>query len=57
MSGGAAMIELDGVAKTFVMHVPGAAPPILENVAFSVRAGECAVLDGPRAPARPQSCA
>jgi alpha-D-ribose 1-methylphosphonate 5-triphosphate synthase subunit PhnL len=46
-SGGATMIELDGVAKTFVMHLSGATLPILRDVSFRVRAGECAVLGGP----------
>jgi alpha-D-ribose 1-methylphosphonate 5-triphosphate synthase subunit PhnL len=48
MSGaGAAMIRLEGVAKTFVMHLSGATLPVLRDVSFEVRAGECAVLDGP----------
>ena len=43
-----AMIRLDGVAKTFVMHLRGGATlPVLRGVKFEVRAGECAVLDGP----------
>jgi alpha-D-ribose 1-methylphosphonate 5-triphosphate synthase subunit PhnL len=41
------MIKLDAVAKTFVMHLSGATLPILREVSFEVRAGECAVLDGP----------
>jgi alpha-D-ribose 1-methylphosphonate 5-triphosphate synthase subunit PhnL len=41
------MLHLDGVAKTFVMHLSGATLPILRDVSFEVRAGECAVLDGP----------
>src|SRR5262245_66071750 len=41
------MLHLDGVAKTFVMHLSGATLPVLKDVAFEVRAGECAVLDGP----------
>jgi alpha-D-ribose 1-methylphosphonate 5-triphosphate synthase subunit PhnL len=41
------MMKLDGVTKTFVMHLSGGARlPILANVAFEVRAGECVVLDG-----------
>lgn len=41
------MLRLEGVAKTFVMHLSGGVMlPILRNVAFDVRAGECAVLDG-----------
>jgi alpha-D-ribose 1-methylphosphonate 5-triphosphate synthase subunit PhnL len=41
------MMRLEGVAKTFVMHLSGAVLPILRDVSFEVRAGECAVLDGP----------
>jgi alpha-D-ribose 1-methylphosphonate 5-triphosphate synthase subunit PhnL len=41
------MLHLDGVAKTFVMHLSGATLAILRDVTFQVRAGECAVLDGP----------
>jgi alpha-D-ribose 1-methylphosphonate 5-triphosphate synthase subunit PhnL len=41
------MVKLEGVAKTFVIHLSGGANlPILDNVAFEVRAGECVVLDG-----------
>ena len=41
------MMRLDGVGKTFVMHLSGGAKlPILSNVAFEVKAGECVVLDG-----------
>jgi alpha-D-ribose 1-methylphosphonate 5-triphosphate synthase subunit PhnL len=42
-----AMLRLDGVSKTFVMHLSGAFLPILRDVSFEVRAGECAALDGP----------
>ncbi|MDX2204294.1 MAG: phosphonate C-P lyase system protein PhnL [Hyphomicrobiaceae bacterium] len=42
------MIKVDGVAKTFVMHLRGGATlPVVRNVAFTVRAGECVVLSGP----------
>src|SRR5262245_35342046 len=42
------MMRLDGVGKTFVMHLSGGAKlPILNGVGFEVRAGECVVLDGP----------
>lgn len=41
------MMRLEDVAKTFVMHLADATLPVLRNVAFEVRAGECAVLDGP----------
>jgi alpha-D-ribose 1-methylphosphonate 5-triphosphate synthase subunit PhnL len=41
------MVRLDGVGKTFVMHLSGGARlPVLSDVAFEVRAGECVVLDG-----------
>lgn len=41
------MMRLEGVAKTFVMHLSGGARlPILKDVAFDVHAGECVVLDG-----------
>jgi alpha-D-ribose 1-methylphosphonate 5-triphosphate synthase subunit PhnL len=41
------MMRLEGVGKTFVMHLSGGARlPILSKVAFEVRAGECVVLDG-----------
>lgn len=43
-----AMVRLEGVAKTFVMHLRGGATlPVVRNVSFEVHAGECAVLDGP----------
>jgi alpha-D-ribose 1-methylphosphonate 5-triphosphate synthase subunit PhnL len=42
------MLRLDGVGKTFVMHLSGGAKlPILRDVAFEVGAGECVALDGP----------
>ncbi len=42
------MIVLDGVAKSFVMHLRGgAALPVVRNVTFTVRAGECVALSGP----------
>src|SRR5262245_8284248 len=43
---GALMMRLEDVAKTFVMHLAGATLPVLKNVTFDVRAGECVVLDG-----------
>jgi alpha-D-ribose 1-methylphosphonate 5-triphosphate synthase subunit PhnL len=43
---GAVMVRLQDVAKTFVMHLAGTTLPVLRNVTFDVRAGECAVLDG-----------
>jgi alpha-D-ribose 1-methylphosphonate 5-triphosphate synthase subunit PhnL len=45
---GKTMVKLEGVAKTFVMHLRGGATlPVLRGVAFEARAGECTVLDGP----------
>ena len=42
------MIRLDAVTKTFVMHLRGGARlPVVSNVAFAVRGGECVVLGGP----------
>ncbi|MET0169684.1 MAG: phosphonate C-P lyase system protein PhnL [Aliihoeflea sp.] len=36
------------VAKTFTMHMRGGIQlPVVENVSFSLKAGECAVLGGP----------
>jgi alpha-D-ribose 1-methylphosphonate 5-triphosphate synthase subunit PhnL len=46
-SDSAVMMRLQDVAKTFVMHLADATLPVLRNVTFDVRAGECAVLDGP----------
>jgi alpha-D-ribose 1-methylphosphonate 5-triphosphate synthase subunit PhnL len=44
----AAMIELDGVGKTFVMHLRGGAVlPVFEGVSFAAAPGECVVLGGP----------
>jgi alpha-D-ribose 1-methylphosphonate 5-triphosphate synthase subunit PhnL len=41
-------LELDGVSKTFVMHLQGGKTlPIVAGVALQVRAGECVVLGGP----------
>ena len=42
-----AMIKLEGVAKTFVMHLRGTILPVVRQVSFEVHAGECVVLDGP----------
>lgn len=45
---GPEMLVVEGVAKTFVMHLREAARiPVVRNVAFQVRAGECVVLSGP----------
>lgn len=41
-------LEVTGVAKTFVMHLQdGIKLPVVNNVSFSLKAGECAVLGGP----------
>lgn len=43
-----AMIRLGGVAKTFLMHLQGGTRiPVVHDVSFEVRAGECVVLSGP----------
>ena len=42
------VLELTAVSKTFEMHLQGGIRlPVVSSVAFSVRAGECAVLAGP----------
>ena len=47
-SSGPNRILLDGVAKTFVIHLRGGARlPIVRGVSFSVRSGECVALSGP----------
>jgi len=47
-SAGSDPIRLDGVAKTFVMHLRGGARlPVVCGVSFSVRSGECVALSGP----------
>ena len=41
-------LELNGVAKSFTMHLQGGVKlSVVSNVTFSVRAGECVVLAGP----------
>ena len=43
-----AMISLDGVSKTFVMHLQGSKLlPVVANVQLQVASGECVVLGGP----------
>ncbi|MBB3949099.1 phosphonate C-P lyase system protein PhnL [Aureimonas jatrophae] len=45
---GEALLSVDGVAKSFTMHLRGGLRlPVVRNVAFSLRAGECVVLGGP----------
>jgi len=47
-SSGPDRILLDGVAKTFVVHLRGGARlPVVRGVSFSVQGGECVVLSGP----------
>lgn len=42
------MLRLDGVAKTFIMHLQGGARlGVVEGVGFTVGRGECVVLGGP----------
>jgi alpha-D-ribose 1-methylphosphonate 5-triphosphate synthase subunit PhnL len=42
-----AMIEVEAVTKSFVMHLRGGAVlPVVIGVSFAVRAGECVVLGG-----------
>ena len=41
-------VEIDGVSKTFVMHLQGGKQlPVVGNVSLDVSAGECVVLGGP----------
>jgi alpha-D-ribose 1-methylphosphonate 5-triphosphate synthase subunit PhnL len=44
---GIPMLRIEGVAKTFVMHLSDVTLPVLQGVAFQLSMGECAVLDGP----------
>lgn len=45
---GRRMIEVAGLAKTFVLHAQGGVRlPVLHEVSFGVDAGECVVLTGP----------
>jgi alpha-D-ribose 1-methylphosphonate 5-triphosphate synthase subunit PhnL len=42
------LLELRGVAKRFTLHhQSGTELPVVSNASFSVRPGECVVLDGP----------
>ena len=42
------MIEVENLAKSFVLHNQGGALlPVLDAVSLQVRAGECVVLQGP----------
>jgi alpha-D-ribose 1-methylphosphonate 5-triphosphate synthase subunit PhnL len=48
MSAAMPLLALDGVAKTFTMHLQGGVTlPVVAGVDFAVRAGTCAVLGGP----------
>ena len=43
-----AALELSGVGKSFTMHLQGGVRlPVVSDVAFTVRPGECVVLAGP----------
>lgn len=42
------LLSVEGVAKSFTMHLRGGLRlPVVENVAFDLRPGECVVLGGP----------
>lgn len=42
------VVRVEGVAKSFVMHLRGGVTiPVVGNVSFSAAAGECVVLGGP----------
>ena len=44
----ATMLQLEGAAKTFTMHLQGGVVlPVIAGVSFDLRAGECVVLAGP----------
>lgn len=48
MHHGHAMLEVRGLAKTFVLHTQGGARlPVFSDLDLTVHAGECVVLDGP----------
>ncbi|QMV01226.1 phosphonate C-P lyase system protein PhnL [Devosia sp. D6-9] len=43
-----ALLQVKNVAKTFTMHLRGGVVlPVVDNVDFEVKAGECVVLGGP----------
>jgi len=48
MNGAPELVRLAGVAKTFTLHLRGSTQiEVVDDVSFSVRAGECAALSGP----------
>ena len=48
MSAGDAMLRMEGVGKSFTLHLQGGVRiPVLDGVALELRAGECVVLSGP----------
>src|SRR5262249_33140148 len=48
MSAGETMLDLDGVAKSFTLHLRGAMTlPVLDGISLGVARGECVVLVGP----------
>lgn len=47
-SSAAPVLVVDGVAKTFTLHLRGGVRlPVVEKVSFALHPGECAVLGGP----------
>jgi alpha-D-ribose 1-methylphosphonate 5-triphosphate synthase subunit PhnL len=48
MTRDAALIEVEGLAKSFTLHLrDGLVLPVVKEVGFSVHAGECVALGGP----------
>ncbi|MHB2169561.1 phosphonate C-P lyase system protein PhnL [Alsobacter sp. R-9] len=48
MAHGTPALDVSGVAKSFTMHLRGGLVlPVVRDVSFSVRGGECVVLGGP----------
>ena len=48
MTANAPLIEVEGLAKSFTLHLRGGLVlPVVSGVCFAVRAGECLALGGP----------
>ena len=48
MSAGDAVLRVEGLGKSFTLHLQGGVRiPVLDGVAMELRAGECVVLSGP----------